>query len=407
VSQPRNDRSLPRSVADALDADTYRQRSLAYLQVDAAFRLVGAGGNLKNYGLDAIRLGEQAAGQAFFLEGLLPLPETPYFIPSIELGSGRAADLHFYRDGEFVWVVMLDVTAERDQARRMQQKAYEMTLLQEKEALLNRRLEAANAALRATQRELETSREALIRAHERLQRELAEAAGYVRSLLPAPMSRPFTIDWRFVPSTELGGDAFGYGWVDPDHFALYLLDVCGHGIGPSLMSIAVLHVLQAASLRNVDFRDPSQVLGALNERFQMRSNNDLYFTLWYGVYHPTSRRLKYGCAGHPPAILVEVGVDGAQLLKAAGPPIGLTSGTAYKSETIMVPGNTRLYLFSDGAFEVQRLDGTMMEFDELVHLLSRPNINGESDLDLLFQRLVQIHGDDALEDDFSIVRFTF
>jgi serine phosphatase RsbU (regulator of sigma subunit) len=302
---------------------------------------------------------------------------------------------------------MLDVTAERDQARRMQQKAYEMTLLQEKEALLNRRLEAANAALRATQRELETSREALIRAHERLQRELAEAAGYVRSLLPAPMSRPFTIDWRFVPSTELGGDAFGYGWVDPDHFALYLLDVCGHGIGPSLMSIAVLHVLQAASLRNVDFRDPSQVLGALNERFQMRSNNDLYFTLWYGVYHPTSRRLKYGCAGHPPAILVEVGVDGAQLLKAAGPPIGLTSGTAYKSETIMVPGNTRLYLFSDGAFEVQRLDGTMMEFDELVHLLSRPNINGESDLDLLFQRLVQIHGDDALEDDFSIVRFTF
>jgi hypothetical protein len=39
--------------------------------------------------------------------------------------------------------------------------------------------------------------------------------------------------------------------------------------------------------------------------------------------------------------------------------------------------------------------------------LSRPNINGESDLDLLFQRLVQIHGDDALEDDFSIVRFTF
>jgi serine phosphatase RsbU (regulator of sigma subunit) len=304
-------------------------------------------------------------------------------------------------------VVLLDVTAERDQARRVQQKAYEMTLLQEKEALLNRRLEAANAALRATQRELETSREALIRVHERLQRELAEASSYVRSLLPSPMSRPFTIDWRFVPSTELGGDAFGYNWVDPDHFALYLLDVCGHGVGPSLMSIAVLHVLQATSLRGVDFHDPSQVLGALNKRYQMHSNNDLYFTLWYGVYHPATRRLDYGCAGHPPAVLVDAGMQSVQLLKAKGLPIGLMPDTAYACETLIVPSSTRLYLFSDGAFEVQRPDGTMMKFEELLHFMNRPGIDGQSDLDLLFQHLVQVRGDDTLEDDFSIVRFTF
>src|SRR3979411_3213419 len=222
---------LPRSVADVLQSVTYSQRALAYLQIDAQLTLVGAGGDLENYGLGALVLGEQASNQAFFLEGLLPLVGPPCVMPSIELVTGRVADLHFYVETEYIWVVLLDVTAERDQARRVQQKAYEMTLLQEKEALLNRRLEAANAALRATQRELETSREALIRVHERLQRELAEAAGYIRSLLPAPMSQPFAIDWRFVPSTELGGDAFGYNWVDADHFALYLLDVCGHGVG--------------------------------------------------------------------------------------------------------------------------------------------------------------------------------
>ena len=146
-----------------------------------------------------------------------------------------------------------------------------------------------------------------MRAHEQLHSELAEAAGYVRSLLPAPMSQPFTIDWRFVPFAALGGDAFGYNWVDPDHFALYLLDVCGHGVGPSLMSIAVLHLLQAASLRDVDFNEPGQVLAALNDRYQMKGKDDLFFTLWYGVYHPASRQLDYGCAGHPPAALVDAG----------------------------------------------------------------------------------------------------
>ena len=338
---------LPRSVADALQSVTHTQRALAYLQVDAELKLVGAGGNLENYGLDAVQLGGQAVDQAVFLEGLLPLPETPYLMPSVELAGGRAADLHFYQHDDSVWVVLLDVTTERDQARRIQQRAYDMTLLREKEALLNRRLEATNAALLATQRELETSREALVRVHERLQRELAEAAGYIRSLLPAPMSQPFSIDWRFVPSTELGGDAFGYNWIDPDHFALYLLDVCGHGVGPSLLSIAVLHLLQAASLRDVDFRDPSLVLKALNERYQMQTNHDLYFTLWYGVYHPPTRRLEYGCAGHPPAVLMGSSPQDVQLLKGKGVAIGLKPGVAYACETVIVPENTRLYLFSD------------------------------------------------------------
>jgi len=401
---------LPRSVADALHSVTHSQRALAYLQIDEELKLIGAGGNLENYGLGAVQLGGQAFDQAVFLDGLLPLPETPFLLPSVELAGGRAADLHFYQHDDSVWVVLLDVTAERDQARRIQQRAYEMTLLQEKEALLNRRLEATNAALLATQHELESSRAALVRVHERLPRELAEAAGYIRSILPAPMSQPFAIDWRFVPSTELGGDAFGYNWVDADHFALYLLDVCGHGVGPSLLSIAVLHLLQAASLRDVDFRDPSLVLKALNERYQMKTDHDLFFTLWYGVYHPATRRLDYGCAGHPPALLMEAGTAGTQsvqLLKAKGSPIGLKRGAAYARETVIVPGDSRLYLFSDGAYEVEGPDGSVMSFDDLVHVLKHPGMDGQSDLDLLFQHLVRMRGANALEDDFSIVRFMF
>jgi serine phosphatase RsbU (regulator of sigma subunit) len=398
---------LPRSIADALDAVMYDQRALAYLQVDGGLTLVSAGGDLANYGLGALRLGEPAVSQAFFLEGLLPLPEAPLFMPSLEIGGRRAADLHFYKDGECIWVVLLDATDQREQAQRVQQKAYDMTLLQERERELNRQLEAANAELRATQCELERSQEALMIAHEQLQLELAEAAGYVRSLLPPPITEPFTADWRFVPSAALGGDAFGYNWIDPDHFALYLLDVCGHGIGPSLMSVAVLHALQATSLASVDFRDPGQVLSALNERYQMKTEQDLYFTLWYGVYRPTTRQLDYGCAGHPPAVLVDGTTDSVQLLKAKGFAIGLMPGTAFARETVIVPKNARLYLFSDGAFEVERQDGTMMRFEEFLHFINRPDVDKESDLDLLFQHLVELRGNNALEDDFSIVRFTF
>ena len=158
--------SLPASLAERLRELTYSERAVAYLQIDAALTLVGAGGHLDDYGLAAIRLGEPAVEQVFFLEGLLPLVETPFFVPSVELDCGRAADLHFYLDGETVWALLLDVTAYRDATRRLQQKAYDMTLLQEKEAQLNRRLEERS-------RELEAANDFLVRISTKISHYLA------------------------------------------------------------------------------------------------------------------------------------------------------------------------------------------------------------------------------------------
>jgi sigma-B regulation protein RsbU (phosphoserine phosphatase) len=140
---------LPAQVADRLQALTFADRAVAWLYVDDALALIGAGGRLEAYGLGALRLGAPAVEQAAFLEGLLPLVETPYLVPSIELAKGCVADLHFWRGEGGVWVLLLEVTSERDATRRLQQKAYDMTLLQEREAALNRRLEAAHAELRA------------------------------------------------------------------------------------------------------------------------------------------------------------------------------------------------------------------------------------------------------------------
>jgi class 3 adenylate cyclase len=173
---------LPATVAERLQALIYDERAVAYLQVDAGLTLVGAGGHLEAYGLAGLQLGEPATEQAFFLEGLLPLIESPYVVPAMGLASGRAADLHFFLQDDTCWVVLLDVSAERDAAWRMQQKAYDMTLAQEREALLNRRLEAANAALLATQRDLEASRDALACAHDQLQVQAAELAVWNKTL---------------------------------------------------------------------------------------------------------------------------------------------------------------------------------------------------------------------------------
>src|SRR4029077_11269473 len=101
----------------------------------------------------------------------------------------------------------------------------------------------------------------LAESRQQLAGEINEAAKYVQSLLPPPLTTgPVRTDWRFVPSMDLGGDSFGYHWLDDDRCALYLLDVSGHGVGASLMSVSAMTVLGSQSEANVDFRNPTQVL---------------------------------------------------------------------------------------------------------------------------------------------------
>ena len=151
--------------------------------------------------------------------------------------------------------------------------------------------------------------------------ELNRAARYVQSLLPPPLTAgPVRIGWKFVPSTQLAGDMFGYRWIDPEHLALYLLDVSGHGVGSALLAVSAGNVLSANSIPGADPRDPGAVVTKLNDMFQMDRQDGKYFTIWYGVYDPAAGTLAYCNAGHPPALLF----SGGELhqLEADAPAVG-------------------------------------------------------------------------------------
>jgi sigma-B regulation protein RsbU (phosphoserine phosphatase) len=243
----------------------------------------------------------------------------------------------------------------------------------------------------------------------RLDAELAEAANYVRSIFPPFSDAPPRVDWQYQPSTELGGDAFGCHWIDGDHFAVYLLDVCGHGVGASLLSVAAINVLRSGALRSTDFRDPGAVLAALNNAFPMERQNNMYFTLWYGVYHAPSRTLRHASGGHPPALLLKPSGNGPaalELLRAPGLIVGAMENAVYSSQSCTVPTGASLLVLSDGCYEIRDAIGQVMEFDEFSKFMQAHGSLPEG-LDKLLSWVVERHGDGPLDDDFSIIRVRF
>ena len=400
---------IPDRISEWLLLLVKSQRSIAYLLLNDELVLSKAGGELEHYGLADLKPQHSASDQLPFLEGLLPLAETPFLLESVGMPGGRVADVHLFAEEDRTWVVLLDVTTEHDDARKMQQKAYDMTLLSQREARLIAKLEAAHKELTQAHRDLSESRDELLRVHNRLRRELHDAERYVLAILPAPVAEPFALEWLFVPSTELGGDSFGYHWVDREHFALYLLDVCGHGVGSALLSITVTNTLRSGALQNTDFRMPEAVLAALNQVFQAEHQNGLYFTIWYGVYHQPSGKLRYASAGHPPPILVSGAREQrgqAKSLSAVGCPVGFLTDATYERKECSLAGPARLFLFSDGAYEIIRPDGTILDFEAFEEVLTRAVPEGASELEELLQFAQNFGGSKDLDDDFSIIKMT-
>lgn len=261
------------------------------------------------------------------------------------------------------------------------------------------RLYQANERLRLLTEELQ-------RQKQRLDKELAEAASYVTSLLPGEIRGPVRVDSRFVPSNELGGDSYDYFWLDEDHFVMHLIDASGHGLAAAFPSISVHNQLRSRTLP-VDMRDPAKVLTALNAAFQMDQHQGRYLTMWFGVFRLSTRTLRFASAGHPPALLCP-GDRSLPMhwLWGKGTALGLFEETTFCSDTVAVCKGSCLLVYSDGLYEVPRPAGPMGSLPEFMDLIeeNRSLLHSEDGLDGLFEIIAASTGGSPFIDDYSVFR---
>lgn len=314
-----------------------------------------------------------------------------------ELETEKQADL-------FVFVIILSllilitvVLALRFYHKRKTAKLFEQK---------NKQLEIINKMLTESETSLKESCEANTKYLNIINSELEKAADYIHSLLPKPLDNSsIQTEWNYIPSAQLGGDSFGYHFLDENHIALYLIDVSGHGIGPALHSVSVLNIIRSQSLANTDYHEPAQILNKLNNSFRMDNHNSLFFTMWYGVYNIKTRKLKYAGAGHPPAIMISGKED--RPLDTKNPIIGFLNNFDYQSADTILPEETEIYIFSDGVYEIKQKDGKMQDYDQFYQYII-DNRNGISiSLDQLYEKALENCGAKELEDDFSILKISF
>lgn len=242
---------------------------------------------------------------------------------------------------------------------------------------------------------------------QRLQAELDSAVAYVEALLPKDLDGAVSVSSRYLPSSTLAGDSYNYRWLDDDHLVVYLLDVCGHGVAPALLSISVHNMLRCSSMPPATERDPGEVLAELNQRFDMDGQGGKFFTLWYGIYQRSTRTLRYASGGHPPALLFAQGEDQPIELPTKSLPVGTFGDSAFPVTSVTVPHGAKLLVYSDGAYESTTAEGTHWTASEFTEFCTQHSQSPQWSLDTLVEHLRARTVDGRFEDDCSLVLVAF
>ena len=185
----------------------------------------------------------------------------------------------------------------------------------------------------------------------RHKRGLQAAARVQQALLPAvlPDTPPVRFAWNYRPCEELAGDLLNIFRLDDRRIGFYLLDVSGHGVAASLLSVTASHFLtphgDASLLRQptvagtpAGLARPGEVLRRLNVQF-CTERSEQFMTLFYGILDFTALSLCYANAGHPGPVVLSDGTA-PRVLQNSGMPVGVMEQAEYEDAELICARET-------------------------------------------------------------------
>lgn len=234
----------------------------------------------------------------------------------------------------------------------------------------------------------------------RRRKPLTVAAELLWQLLP-PLSfgtDEVVITASFLPTGDLGGDAFDYG-VDLEQAEVAIFDAMGHDLQAGLLATAAVAAYRNGRRNKLGMAETAaHIHGTIAREF----GSDRFVTGILTSLELATGRLCCCLAGHPPPLLLRQGRVVKALVGSPGMPFGI-GPSSEQFEVQLEPGD-RVLLYTDGVTEARDASGRLFGVDQLVDLVARTA--GSDPPPETMRRLmhaVEDHNDGPMRDDGTAV----
>lgn len=205
----------------------------------------------------------------------------------------------------------------------------------------------------------------------------------------------------YYPLEEIGGDIFDIYELNKKQIRIFLADATGHGIQAALITMLIKSEYE--SLKH-DFSHPKKLLKALNQNFSEKySSLNSFFSCVIVDIFPEKNKLLFSSAGHPDQVIQRKNWN-IEILSRTGKLVGVSKESEYEEKEISFEENDKLFLFTDGLFEV--FNQNREEFGE-EKIINSIKAYSDKEIKEVFSEIMKdleiFSGKGNLQDDISFI----
>ena len=238
------------------------------------------------------------------------------------------------------------------------------------------------------------------------EREMSMARGIQESFLPKhpPEADGWEIGITWRLAREVGGDFYDFIPLEPGpdgpRWGIAIADVADKGVPAALFMALSRTLLRSVAISRID---PGLTLTRLNNLIISDAQADMFVSVFYAVWEPSTGRLSYANGGHNPPMKFEPGQRCAFLAEHELV-LGIEPGVEYHTHSVTLDPGSLLVLYTDGVTEAPNASGELFGAQRLEALILGASDWGASALaEQVATRVTDFNAEPDLRDDLTAI----
>lgn len=215
----------------------------------------------------------------------------------------------------------------------------------------------------------------------------------------------------FAPCESIGGDLWGTYPINENNFAIYNIDVSGHGVAAAL-NVFRLHDRLMSNTHLA--ANPGAILTELNSDMHEWIGPGRFATMFFGVVDITKNHIEYAAAAAPKPFLFSTTEKAVTMIDSSGIPLGALPDVIYENRICEFHAQDTLILYSDALIETTiNEDGDFAQEEDISTALTpilfdtaRNIKTRQHDALRAIRTILHIDSGNSLNDDFTLALFS-
>ena len=198
-----------------------------------------------------------------------------------------------------------------------------------------------------------------------------------------------------VAAQKVSGDYFNLIDHKDGTMSFAVADVIGKGIPAALAMSMIKFGMDSYGHSQL----PSDGLKRLNRGVEKNVNQNMFVTMFYGLYEELNHLLYCSSAGHEPGYIYRAETETFEEMGVRGRVLGVSQQTRYKQQEIPIYLDDLVIIFTDGVTEVRNEAGDFLDKQHLLDMIHKyKHMHPQDIVQLLYEAILKIQNPDKRDD---------